>query len=48
MNIAQEYVDGLKNAYYENGGEKQWNDFEKVMLGASKEDIEILDRKSVV
>ncbi len=42
MNIAQEYVDGLKNAYYENGGEKQWNDFEKVMHGASKEDIEKL------
>lgn len=42
MNIAQKYIDGLKKAYYENGGEKQWNDFEKVMHGASKEDIEKL------
>lgn len=42
MNIAQKYMDGLKGAYYENGKEKQWNDFEKVMHGASKEDIEKL------
>lgn len=42
MGIAQRYVDGLKKAYYENGGEKQWNNFEKVMHGASKEDIEKL------
>ncbi len=42
MNIAQKYVDGLKKAYYENGGEKQWNNFEKIMHGASKEDIEKL------
>lgn len=42
MNIAQKYVDGLKKAYYENGGQKQWNNFEKVMHGASKEDLENL------
>lgn len=42
MNIAQKYVDGLKKAYLENGGENQWNNFEKVMHGASKEDIEKL------
>ncbi|MDE7414743.1 MAG: SMI1/KNR4 family protein [Lachnospiraceae bacterium] len=42
MNIAQKYVDGLKKAYYENGGEEQWNHFEKVMHGASKEDLEKL------
>lgn len=42
MSIAQKYIDGLKKAYYENGGEKQWNDFEKIMHGASKEDIEKL------
>lgn len=42
MGIAQKYIDGLKKAYYENGGEKQWNDFEKIMHGASKEDIEKL------
>lgn len=39
MNIAQKYVDGLKKSYYEKGREKQWNDFEKVMHGANKEDI---------
>ena len=42
MNIAQKYVDGLKKAYYDSGGEKQWNNFEKVMHGASKEDLENL------
>lgn len=42
MGITQRYVDGLKKAYYENGGEKQWNDFEKVMHGASEKDIEKL------
>ncbi len=42
MNIAQKYVDGLKRAYFENGGKKQWNNFEKVMHGASKEDLEKL------
>jgi len=42
MGIAQKYVDGLKKAYYKIGGEKQWNDLEKIMHGASKEDIEKL------
>ncbi len=42
MNIAQKYVEGLKKAYYENGGAKQWNSFEEVMHGASKEDMEEL------
>lgn len=42
MNIAQKYVDGLKKAYCERGGEKKWNDFEKVMHGASKEDLKKL------
>ena len=42
MCIAQKYVDGLKMAYYENGGEKQWNEFEKIFHGASREDIEKL------
>lgn len=42
MNLARKYVDGLKKAYYENGGEKQWNDFEKVMHGAGREDLEKL------
>lgn len=42
MNIAQKYIDGLKKAYYENGKKKQWNDFEKIVHGASEEDIEKL------
>lgn len=42
MNIAQTYVDGLKEAYYENGGEKQWNNFERIMHGASDGDMERL------
>ena len=42
MNLAQKYVDGLKKAYYKNGREKQWDDLEKVMHGADKEDMEKL------
>jgi len=42
MGIAKKYVDGLKKAYYKTGGEKKWNDFEKIVHGASKEDIENL------
>ena len=42
MNIAQKYVEGLKMAYYKNGGKKQWEHFEKIMHGASKKDIEKL------
>ncbi len=39
MNIAQKYVNGLKKVYCQNGGEKQWNNFEKVVHGISKEDM---------
>jgi hypothetical protein len=42
MNIAQKYVEGLKKAYYDNGGGKQWEDFERIVHGASKENIEKL------
>lgn len=42
MSIAQKYMEGLKKAYFENGGEKQWDHFEKIMHGASKEDLEKL------
>lgn len=42
MNLAQKYIAGLKNAYYENGGQKQWDRFEKVLHGASPEDLENL------
>lgn len=44
MNHAQKYAAGLKKAYYENGRQKQWEDFEKTVHGASKEDIEKLQR----
>lgn len=42
MNIAQKYVDGLKKAYYENGGKTQWDNFESVVHGASRGDMEKL------
>ncbi len=42
MNIAQKYVKGLKKAYYENGGEMQWDNFENVVYGASKGDMKKL------
>ena len=42
MNIAQKYVKGLKRAYCENGGNKQWNSFKKIVHGASMEDMEKL------
>lgn len=42
MNIAQKYVEGLKKAYYENGGEMQWDNFENVVYGASKGDMKKL------
>lgn len=42
VNIAQKYIQGLKKSYYENGREKEWNNFEKVMYGANKDEIEKL------
>ena len=39
MNIAQKYVDGLKKAYYEIDGQKQWDHFENIAHGTSQEDI---------
>ncbi|MBD5103217.1 MAG: SMI1/KNR4 family protein [Subdoligranulum sp.] len=42
MNIAQKYVAGLKKAYYENGGEKQWERFERASHGIGREDREKL------
>ncbi len=44
MGIAKKYVEGLKKAYYKAGGEKQWNDFEKIVHGASGEDVKKLRR----
>ncbi len=42
MNLAEKYVAGLKKAYYENGGEEQWYDFEKIVHGAEEADMERL------
>jgi len=42
MNIAQKYIDGLKKAYYQAGRGQQWEQFEQVMHGASKADMETL------
>lgn len=42
MNLARKYVEGLKEAYYENGAAKLWDHFEKVMHGADKEELEKL------
>lgn len=42
MGIARQYLEGLKQAYCENGGEKLWNAFEKAAHGARKEDLERL------
>lgn len=42
MNLAEKYVAGLKKAYYENGGEEQWDHFEKTVCGAAEADVERL------
>lgn len=42
MNLAQTYMDGLKNAYYENGGKERWDHFEQIIHGADKNDIQKL------
>lgn len=42
MNLARKYVEGLKEAYYENDAAKVWDHFEKVMHGADQEDLEKL------
>ena len=44
MEIARRYIEGLKKAYYENGGKTQWDHFENIMHGACREDIEALQR----
>lgn len=42
MDIAQKYVEGLKQAYYSNNGGKDWEEFEETIHGAGKADIERL------
>lgn len=39
MKIVEEYVKGLKKAYYDNGEKENWDYFKRVMHGASKDDI---------
>ena len=40
--IVQKYLTCLKDAYYEQRAGKEWEDFEKVVHGASREDINAL------
>ena len=42
MKIADNYLSGLKKAYYSNGGEETWDHFEQIKHGASKTDLEKL------
>ena len=38
----KKYIDGLKNAYFDNDGQNDWEHFEKVIHGAEKEAIDQL------
>lgn len=44
MNIAQEYIEGLKKAYHDNGLGEEWDAFAAVMYGADKTDLETLQK----
>lgn len=37
--LVKKYVDGLKQAFYANGGKEEWDEFEGVKEGASHENI---------
>ncbi|MDO5156146.1 MAG: SMI1/KNR4 family protein [Eubacteriales bacterium] len=37
--LVKKYVDGLKQAFYANGGKEEWDEFEGVKEGASQENI---------
>ncbi len=39
MNIVENYIVGLKKAYFDNGDKEAWEHFEKIKYGANKEDI---------
>ncbi len=41
-NIAQKYINGLKEAYLKNGAEDDWADFEVTIHGVSEDDIKAL------
>lgn len=40
MEIVNQFLSGLKKAYFDTGAEKDWEHFEKIKQGATKEDIE--------
>lgn len=40
--LAKAYYDGLKEAYYREGGQEAWNEFADLAQGASQEDIDRL------
>ena len=40
MEIAKQYLSGLKKAYFDNGAKETWEHFEKIKHGSTKEDIE--------
>lgn len=40
--LAKVYYDGLKEAYYREGGQEVWDEFTSVAQGASREDIDKL------
>lgn len=42
MDIAEQYISGLKKAYFNNGGKEVWEHFEEIKHGAAKEDLEKL------
>jgi len=42
MKIADNYLSGLKKAYYKNGGKETWDHFEQIKHGASTTDLEKL------
>ena len=44
MNIAQEYIQGLKKAYHDNEIGEEWDAFAAVMHGADKTDLEALQK----
>lgn len=44
MNLSKEYMYGLRMAYLENNAKQEWDDFERVIHGASEADIETLKK----
>lgn len=44
MSITKKYIKGLKEAYFNNKGQEDWENFEKVIHGAKKENIDKLQK----